>query len=100
MDRDSLASELDGSIELRRRCYTDPVSFCDTQNAKSPVLQHSGETTATISDHKCFSFVVPVYGNDGIGSVFIVIIVAFVFIQGEIPVRSRVDSNFNRIWFD
>jgi len=99
MDRNSLAIELDGRIELRRRRYPDPMSFCDAQNAKSSVLQHSREVTATIPNCECFCFVVPVYRNDGIDSVFIVIIVAFVFIQGEIPIRPRIDTQINGIWF-
>src|SRR5208337_1899332 len=71
----------------------------DTQGAKSPVLQHSGETTMTISDRKCFSFVVPVHRNHGIGFAFIVIIVAFVFIQDKITIRPPIDTQINGICF-
>src|SRR3982074_1354562 len=37
------------------------------------------------------------YWNGGVNPVLVVVVVAFVFIQGEIPVGARIEPQFNRV---
>ena len=66
-------------------------------DVKRPVLEHSGEAALAITDHELFVFVVPVHLNRRMGTVFIVVAVAFIFIQAELAVCSGVDSQLNWI---
>ena len=64
---------------------------------ESPVFPHSRETAAAISNCQCFGFVVPVQRINGIRSMFVIVIVAFVIVEPKVAVSSGADSQLNRI---
>ena len=61
------------------------------------MLEHSGEVTAPVSNCKGLRFVVPMHGDDRIGSSFIVVIVTFVFVQNEVCIRPWINAQFDGI---
>jgi hypothetical protein len=56
------------------------------------MFQHSGEIATAISDCERVRAVVPMNGNYGISPVFIVVIVALVFVKIEVGVRSPINT--------
>ena len=61
------------------------------------MLQHSRKASATFSHRQRGGFVVPVQGNDGVHTMFIIVIVAFILIKSEISIRPGINADIDGI---
>src|SRR5215470_975034 len=55
--------------------------------------------TFTVADCQHLSSVVPMKWDCRVRSIFIVVIVVFIFVEREIAISSSIDAQFNGIWW-
>lgn len=71
------------------------VAGLDEDDLEGSFGEHAGEGALARGDGEGFLFVVPMNGDGGIDAFFVVIGIAFVFVECEIGVGAGVDAEFN-----
>src|SRR5207302_11007595 len=85
-------------IWLVLRRYADAVVLADKHDLKAALGEHSRKGSFALSDRQCLLRVIPVKGNRGVHSLFIVVAVVPVFVEREISIRAAIDAQLDGVF--
>src|SRR5580704_8200896 len=69
----------------------------DDHYAKRAPIQHARKMALPVANGQRLRGVVPVQRDGRIDSFFVIVAIAFVFVEGEVAVGSAIDAQFDRV---
>src|SRR5579871_4550362 len=84
---------------VRLNGWVDAGSMAGTDHndSKRALLEHSRERSASVADGESAGFVVPLHWDGRVSTLFIVICVVLIFVEGERNISAGVDAQFDWI---